>query len=400
MAPVNKKMGYYAQMLTDPAYANEMKMYAISDWIIAKYHSIIERINTVIKRLLNSIFKNEIIRGVLSVLEESIIYFFLAWNVIFKSMSFANFTMFFSALKTLSSRTTSMLNDLITIGECSVYIEAYGSFISLENTIAVKNYGLSISKISLSNPLLRFSNVSFSYPGSERFVLNNINLDIERGKFYVIVGENGAGKTTLIKLLCRLYDPQKGEILYSGTDIKELKYDEYRAQFGVVFQDYKYYDLSIAENIAMNEYDGSESVCRKVEQSLEKVGLLEMTTALPKGIETRLGRTFDDDGVLLSGGEAQKIALAKALYKNAPVLILDEPSSALDAFAEESLIRTFTKAASGKTDIFRTDCRSRGTLTKLYLFQTDILSTKHPTEFYCKPTNAIPGCTKLRQRIT
>ena len=183
-------------------------------------------------------------------------------------------------------------------------------------------------------------------------MLNNVSLNIEQGKFYVIVGENGAGKTTLIKLLCRLYDPQKGEILYCGTDIKKLKYDEYRTQFGVVFQDYKYYDLSIAENIAMNEYDGSESVCRKIQQSLEKVGLLEMVAALPKGIQTRLGRTFEDDGVLLSGGEAQKIALAKALYKDPPVLILDEPSSALDAFAEEDLIRTFNKAASGKTVLY------------------------------------------------
>ncbi len=352
MASVNKEMGYYAQMLTDPAYANEMKMYTISSWVLAKYNSILKRINFVIKRLLDSIFRNEMIRGTLSALEEVVIYIFLVWQVIFESMSIANFTMFLSALKTLSSRTTSMLNALITIGESSVYIDSYRSFISLENTIAVKNYGISISELSSSTPLLRLADVSFSYPGHKKLVLNNVCLDIEQGRFYVIVGENGAGKTTLIRLLCRLYDPQEGMILYSGTDIKEIKYDEYRALFGVVFQDYQYYDLSVAENIAMSEYDGSEEIRSKIRGSLEKVGLLEKVDTLPKGLETRLGRTFEDDGVLLSGGEAQKLALAKALYKDSPILILDEPSSALDAFAEEDLIRTSIKAASGKTVLY------------------------------------------------
>lgn len=166
---------------------------------------------------------------------------------------------------------------------------------------------------------------------------------------YVIVGVNGAGKTTLVNLLCRIYDPSSGSIFLNQTDIRRYNYREYRNMFGVVFQDYKTYGYSIAENIALNRYDNSEECREKVNSALEMVGLTSKVSQLSRGIDTTIGKDFDEDGIYLSGGEIQKIALAKALYKDSQFLILDEPTSALDAFAEDDLIRTFQSATRGKT---------------------------------------------------
>ena len=218
-----------------------------------------------------------------------------------------------------------------------------------KNTIAVPGRGRNIKELPDTRYIYELADVSFKYPGSEKMVLEGLNLQAEKGKFYVIVGKNGVGKTTLVRLLCRLYDPSSGIIRYMNNDLRDLEYKSYRDNIGVVFQDYKYYCLSIAENVAMNEYDGSEEVIKKISDALNAAGLSEKINSLPKGINTQLGKIFDKEGVLLSGGELQKLALARVLFKNSSVVILDEPSSALDALAEDELIRTFNTALKGKT---------------------------------------------------
>lgn len=190
-----------------------------------------------------------------------------------------------------------------------------------------------------------FQNVSFQYPESNTPVLNHINLVIKAGEKLAIVGENGSGKTTLIKLLCRLYKPTEGQILLNGKDIWSYPYAEYIAGISTVFQDFTLLAFSLAENVAVSQEYDTEQVCA----ALGKAGLTSRVNKLEKGIAQYLFHDFDEDGTDLSGGEAQKVAIARAIYKDADVMILDEPTAALDPYAEYEIYKNFGEIATGKT---------------------------------------------------
>lgn len=196
---------------------------------------------------------------------------------------------------------------------------------------------------------IEFRNVSFKYPGSEEYALKGFSLEFKVGEKLAIVGRNGSGKTTMIKLLCRLYDPQEGEILVNGVDIRKFRHDEYSKLFSVVFQDYSLFSLMLAENIAADkDYDGE-----KVRRCLLDVGFGERLAGLgEKGIESCLYKDYTDEGVEISGGEAQKLAIARAVYKEAPFVLLDEPTAALDPIAEAEIYSNFDKIAGDKTAIY------------------------------------------------
>lgn len=349
MAPINAETSYYMNMMADESYANDMRMFSISRWVISKYEKCITKAHKMLEGLLSGIFKNTVVRNVLSGIETVFLYTFVASQMFFNNMTFADFTMATSALRTFSDSITNITGSLIDLGENSAYVKIYREFMKKKNTIAVPGRGRNIKELPDTRYIFELADVGFKYPGSEKMVLEGLNLQAEKGKFYVIVGKNGVGKTTLVRLLCRLYDPSSGIIRYMNNDLRDLEYKSYRDNIGVVFQDYKYYCLSIAENVAMNEYDGSEEVIKKISDALNVAGLSEKINSLPKGINTQLGKIFDKEGVLLSGGELQKLALARVLFKNSSVVILDEPSSALDALAEDELIRTFNTALKGKT---------------------------------------------------
>ena len=349
MAPINAETSYYMNMLADESYANDMRMFSISRWVISKYERCIAKAHKMLEGLLSGIFKNTVVRNVLSGIETVFLYTFVASQMFFNNMTFADFTMATSALRTFSDSITNITGSLIDLGENSAYVKIYREFMKKKNTIAVPGRGRNIKELPDTRYIYELADVGFKYPGSERKTLEGLNLQAEKGKFYVIVGKNGVGKTTLVRLLCRLYDPSSGIIRYMNNDLRDLEYKSYRDNIGVVFQDYKYYCLSIAENVAMNEYDGSEEVIKKISDALNAAGLSEKINSLPKGINTQLGKIFDKDGILLSGGELQKLALARVLFKNSSVVILDEPSSALDALAEDELIKTFNTALKGKT---------------------------------------------------
>lgn len=195
---------------------------------------------------------------------------------------------------------------------------------------------------------IEFRNVSFRYPGSEVYALKNVSFKFHIGERLAFVGMNGSGKTTFVKLLCRLYDPTEGKILLKGIDISKYNYDEYVRLFSVVFQDYFIFDFSLGENVAAQQaYDAG-----KVWACLEKVGVKERFSQTSRGLGTPLGRRYQNDGVEISGGEAQKVALARALYKDAPYIILDEPTAALDPVAEEEVYSKFHEIVKDKTAIY------------------------------------------------
>ncbi len=352
LSRVNTENSYYMSVLTDEAYVNDIKMFSISEWIMSKSKKCILNVQNLLQQLLALVYKNDLIRNLLSCIEMVFPYIYVTNQMIFNDMSFANFTLITTTLKTLTNSVTNITNSLVDLGENSAYVKIYIDFMKVENVIAVPNKGVPVEQIIDTNAAFELKNVSFKYPSSKNLALKDINLKIECGKFYVIVGENGAGKTTLVRLLCRLYDVSEGSLLYMNTNIKNIEYKSYRNNIGVVFQDYKYYCLSLAENVAMNEYNNSDEIENRILDALDKAGLGKKVSSLPKGIHTQLGKIFDDEGVLLSGGELQKLALARVLFKNPSIVILDEPSSALDAFAEDELITTFNSVLKNKTVIY------------------------------------------------
>ncbi len=243
----------------------------------------------------------------------------------------------------------------------SVYalLEAYGdmkantehlatTFRYLDIPNAMYQGSLTTEKRADRNYQVEFRNVSFKYPGSESWALRNVSMKFRVGKRLAIVGENGSGKTTFIKLLCRLYDPQEGEILLNGIDIRKYRYDDYMNIFSVVFQDFQLISQSLGSNVAGSmRYDP-----RRVEKALTDAGFGPRLKTLPKGLETQLYKDYSEDGVEVSGGEAQKIAIARALYKNAPFIILDEPTAALDPMAEAEIYAKFNEISGDKTAIY------------------------------------------------
>ena len=202
--------------------------------------------------------------------------------------------------------------------------------------------------------IFEFRNLSFTYPGSEVQVLKNVNLTIREGEHLSVVGLNGAGKTTLVKLMCRLYDPTEGEILMDGINIKEYDYQQYMQVFAPVFQDFKLFAFKIRENLLLKDSEEMDPVTDEAlaRGTLRKIGMEEKVDSFKNGLDTVLFKQFDEEGIEPSGGEQQKLAIARALVKDAPVVILDEPTAALDPVAEYEIYKHFEELVKGKTAIY------------------------------------------------
>ena len=226
------------------------------------------------------------------------------------------------------------------------YMERTFEFLDIPN--AMYQGSLTTEKRSDRQYEVEFKNVSFKYPGSENWALKNVSMKFKVGSRLAIVGENGSGKTTFIKLLCRLYDPQEGQILLNGIDIRKYNYRDYMDIFSIVFQDFQLLSQSLGANVAGTTFYDKERVIK----ALIDAGLGERLETMPQGLDTQLYKEFTEDGVEVSGGEAQKIAIARALYKDAPFIILDEPTAALDPIAEAEIYSKFNDISGDKTAIY------------------------------------------------
>ncbi len=248
------------------------------------------------------------------------------------------------AVTALVTAVTTLFGDLGRMYNNAAYIKPLLDFLNLPDALAKG------SKPMPGDTEYRFEfrNVSFRYPGAQTFALKNLNMTIDANRRLAVVGLNGSGKTTMIKLLCRLYDPTEGEIRLNGVNIQEYDIQAYRRLFSVVFQDFKLFPLTIGANVAISNTFDKENALR----CLQDAGFGERLEKLPLGLDTVLYKEFDEEGVQISGGEAQKIALARALYKDAGIIVLDEPTAALDPIAEFEVYSTFEKTIGSKTAVF------------------------------------------------
>ena len=231
----------------------------------------------------------------------------------------------------------------------SVFLKMTFEFLDMPNEMRQGDKGISCFSQPFAGDFeIEFRDVSFRYPESEVYALRHVSMKFWAGERMAIVGMNGSGKTTFIKLLCRLYDPTEGQILLNGVDIRQYNYESYMALFSVVFQDFKLLSFSLGQNVAAaSHYDE-----KKVRDRLVKVDLGDRLEKLPNGLDTCLGKEFDEEGVLLSGGEAQKTAIARALYYDAPLVVLDEPTAALDPVTEMENYKKMDEIAENKSVIY------------------------------------------------
>ena len=255
-------------------------------------------------------------------------------------------TQYIGAITSLSQGLSAIFTAAGEAKVNSVPLKTVFEFLDIPNDMYQGS--LTVEKRSDRNYEVEFRNVSFRYPHSETYVLKNISLKFKVGERLAVVGENGSGKTTFIKLLCRLYDPTEGEILLNGINIRKYNYKEYMSIFSVTFQDFQLLSFTLGENIGTGKvYDR-----KKANECIEKAGLAAKAASLPNGLDTYLNKDFDENGVHISGGEAQKIAIARALYRDAPFIILDEPTAALDPIAEYEIYTKFNEIIGDKTAIY------------------------------------------------
>lgn len=281
-----------------------------------------------------------------SVVFTGFVYAFVCLKAIAGAFGVGEVTQYVSAVTMLAGGASKIFGNLNTARMNASFLKPVFEFLEMPSDMSTGT--VPISESDIKNFEIEFKNVSFKYPGSEDYVLKNVSLKLNSGSCTAIVGQNGSGKTTFIKLLCRLYDPTEGVITLNGRDIREYDYAQYMRVFSVVFQDFKLFDFMLAQNVASGSgYDGG-----LVEECLEKSGFGERLKSLPQGIETYLHKGFSKEGVDVSGGEAQKIALARTLYRNAPFIVLDEPTAALDPIAESEMYAHFNSIVGGKTAVY------------------------------------------------
>lgn len=291
-------------------------------------------------------YKLNIPLTVAGVLLEAIIYAFVCVYALLGAFGVGSIIKYVGFVETIAGCITSYFSVFADIKYNTPFVEDYLAYFDIPQKMYQGS--LTVEKRDDNEYYVEFRDVSFKYPGADTYALRHVNMKFKVGEKLAVVGMNGSGKTTFIKLMCRLYDPTEGEILLNGVNIKKYDYDEYLAVFSVVFQDFKLFSFTLGENVAA----GTDYDTEKVTSSLCQSGFGERLASMPDGIKTPLYKDFDNNGVEVSGGEAQKIALARALYKNAPFIILDEPTAALDPIAEYEIYSKFNDIVGDKTAIY------------------------------------------------
>ena len=347
--PINRIFGYYAGVAADKPAQKDLRLYHMDKLVTEKIRQSNE---TTCDEFDVANRKMGLANGANGVITEFISAFTYGYvgirtisDMFGSRITLGSLTMYVSSAITFSSTIIQFGENLIGLWQNSQFLVPYQEFMALKEE-TIEDGGVPMDDIVET---LEFRNVSFTYPKAEKPVLKNVSFAVKKGEKISIVGLNGAGKSTLVKLICRMYKADSGEILVNGRDIYDYDYLSYMDVISAVFQDYKLFNFTIEENISCKERGADEN---RVNYLIDEVGMREKIDTLPEGIHSRFGKEYDEDGVELSGGQGQKIAIARALYKKASMVILDEPASALDPIAEAEIYEKFNSLVEDKTAIY------------------------------------------------
>ncbi len=345
-----RQMNYFSGLITNKDMVKELRLFGLSDLFIDKYSDVFGRYFAGQKKLIVREGLWHIGISILNCTVNCVFFLFVAREVCRGNIMIGNYSLYTGALSSISSGVSSLIRMTSEIYEGTLFIDNMIAFMKEEKHIVPLLAEPVVPERHIAHTF-EFQHVSFRYPGTERDVIRDINLTIRAGETIVLVGLNGAGKTTLIKLMTRLYDPTEGQILLDGRDLREYDVEELYRIFGIIFQDFGRYAVTAEENILYGnirrDYDR-----KNVEEAAKESDADGFLTALPDGYQTPLMRHFEENGVDLSGGQWQKLAIARAFYSDADVLILDEPTAALDALAEQEIYSEFDRLRRDKTTLF------------------------------------------------
>lgn len=348
LSKINRLFGYFGWNIVDFRYGKDIRLYEAKGMLIERWSAYSKDSMDTWKWQGDNGYKYRKFTVFTDILYNAFLYLYVGLLVMAKKITIGTFTQIIEASGGLNATIGGLVWNMQELVKKCNYAYEYVKFMEYPQAIE-KNH----DKVEEGLHTIEFKHVSFAYPNTDKLVLDDINIKIVPGEKLSIVGLNGAGKTTFIKLLCRLYDPTSGEILLDGKNIKEYDYKEYMNQFAPVFQDYKLFGFSIAENILLKDADiRSKEEEKEILKITNLVGLDELINKNHKGIDTSVFKIFDEEGVEPSGGEKQKIAIARALYKKSPVIILDEPTAALDPVAEYEIYKQFNNLVGDKTAFY------------------------------------------------
>ncbi len=345
----NRTFGFYGFMGYDRRRALDIRMYC-QNLLCQKYFLHSDNVFTT-KGLLAKFARGKVgglyaLSSALSYVLTGLIYVYVCLKAYGGAFGVGSVTQYVGAITSLTGGMTKLLTTLGEMYTNTPFLRTAFEFLDIPNQMYQGS--LTVEKRSDRNYEIEFRDVSFRYPNTGAWALRHVSARFRVGERLAIVGKNGSGKTTFIKLLCRLYDPSEGEILLNGIDIKKYNYQEYLSVFSVVFQDFQLLPFSLGQNTAAAaQYDAG-----RAETALQEAGLGKSSPLWKNGLETVLYKQFDDNGVEVSGGEAQKVAIARALYKDAPFIVLDEPTAALDPIAEAEIYEKFNEIVGDKTAIY------------------------------------------------
>ena len=345
---LTKRIEYANKTATSREFAKDIRMFGLRGWLEDLWGSTMRLYSAFCAKRERKYIWANIIDIVLTFLRNGIAYAFLIGITVKNGLPASQFLLYFAALSGFAQWVVEILDKLSVMHKQSLDISTIREFLDWDEPFDL-NGGERIAFEPNKQYEIRLDDVSFRYPKADKDTLSHINLTVHPGEKLAIVGLNGAGKTTLVKLVCGFLDPTEGRILLNGEDIRKFNRNDYYALFSAVFQEFSVLDVTVKENVAQC-VDGIDET--RVWQCIDKAGLTEKIKSLPKGIETHLGRRVFKDGVEFSGGQTQRLMLARALYKNAPILVLDEPTAALDPIAENDIYQKYNDMTHGRTSFF------------------------------------------------
>lgn len=347
-AEYDKKMAYVRTKAEESGLAKDIRIFGMRGWLEEVYSGTLRLYEAFITRREKIYIWANVVDVVLSFLRTGIAYFYLITMTIDNGLPASEFLLYFTAVSGFTTWITGILSGFTTLHTQSLDISTVREFLETPEPFRFSE-GKSLTKEAGISYEIELRQVSFRYPGAQQDTLHHLDLTIHAGEKLAVVGLNGAGKTTLVKLICGFYDPTEGEVLLNGEDIRQYNRFDYYRLFSAVFQQFSLLEASLAENVAQSD----EEIDRpRVRDCVEKAGLTAKAMSLRDQYQAHLGRQVYEDGIELSGGETQRLMLARALYKAAPIIVLDEPTAALDPIAENDIYLKYNEMTDGCTSVY------------------------------------------------
>jgi ABC-type multidrug transport system fused ATPase/permease subunit len=381
ITPVNRLIQYFNTLSSDFSYTKEIKIFNMEEPIEERENDVQRLTSLSIKKMFRAMLKSNSVVTFTGVALDVSLYLILGHKLLLQhTINIGDFTLYLTAVRQFNTALGGLFASFVDIDNNGQYLSDLFDFLNISNNM--DSGTKKISELDINDFTIEFKDVSFKYPFSDEYALKNVNCVIKSGDRISVVGENGSGKTTFVKLLLRLYDPAEGIIELNGVDIKAIDYSEYLDLFTAVFQDFKLFAFTIKENVSsLQDIDDS-----KIASAIDQIGLTDRISTLENGLSTYLFRIYDENGIELSGGEGQRLAIARALVKESDIIILDEPTAALDPRIEADIFNKFNEIVQNKTSISISHrMASTKTSSKIFVFdKARLVETGRHTELLNK----------------